>query len=343
MTHDEVLALVSGGAIPYSCNHPKLVETHISWVILCDEHVYKIKKPVHYSFLDFSTPEKREYYCEREVALNNRVTSGIYLDVVPVKRTAVSFAIGGSEGKVIDHAVRMRRLNSALQMDILLRANKVTDKQVGDLARHVAAFHRNATIVYPDNVLDIGDKFNDLANEKDFLCAQVGDDAGKIIDHVIALAEKFLNENTGLLTRRVQEGFTRDCHGDLHSRNIFLEEPPVIFDCIEFNDDYRQIDLLNEVAFLCMDMDAFRHHALAVTFMGAYQEHLPILRDDREARLFNYYKAYRANVRAKVNSLRARSATDEKARAAALNESLRYLRLMADYAGKDGASAFSNM
>ena len=331
MTNDEITSLVSGGLFPCPCHSPKLVETHISWVILCDEYVFKIKKPVHYSFLDFSTIEKRKYYCEREVALNNRLSTDIYLEVLPIRRTTTSLAIGSSEGQAVDHAVRMRRLKGDLQMDVLLRAGKVKDEQIRNLAQQVASFHRKATIVYPDNVFDIGDKFKDLANEKAFLSQQIGSRVDTIIVNALEQSDKFMIRNRDLLTKRVHEGLTRDCHGDLHSRNIFLYDPPVIFDCIEFNDDYRQIDLLNEVAFLCMDLDAFGHEKPANLFLDSYQEHFSIVRNDQEEKLFNYYKSYRANVRAKVNSLRARNATDEKTRTAALKESSRYLDLMDRY------------
>lgn len=334
MTNDEIAKLISDRSFPSPCAAPALVETHISWVILCDEYVYKIKKPVQYSFLDFSTPDKRKYFCEREVALNNRLTDGMYLDVVPIRKTSSSFAIATREGPVIDYAVRMRRLNSDLQMDVMLRAGKVSDKQIRKLARRVADFHRHAHVVYPENIFDIGDKFNDLSGEKDFLSGHIGAHAGHTIVNAIKKSEEFMRKHRDLLKRRVAEGFTRDGHGDLHARNIFLLDPPVIFDCIEFNDDFRRDDLLNEVAFLCMDLDAFGRPDLATLFMSSYQEHFTILRTAEEEKLFNFYKSYRANVRAKVNSLRARSAADAEKRDAALKESSRYLDMMDKYIGE---------
>lgn len=334
MTNDEIAKLISDGSFPSPCAAPALVETHISWVVLCEEYVYKIKKPVKYSFLDFSTPDKRKFFCEREVALNNRLTDGVYLDVLPIRKTTSSFAIGTGEGLAIDYAVRMRRLNSDLQMDVMLRAGKVSDKQIMKLAQRVAEFHRHAQVVYPGSIFDIGDKFNDLSGEKDFLSEHIGTHAGDIIADAIEKSGEFMARHRDLLKRRVAEGFTRDVHGDLHARNIFLLDPPVIFDCIEFNDDFRRDDLLNEVAFLCMDLDAFGYPELATLFMSSYQEHFAILRTAEEERLFNFYKSYRANVRAKVNSLRARSAADAEKRAAALNESSRYLDMMNKYIGE---------
>lgn len=331
MTPDEITHLVSEGAFPSRCEEPKLIETHISWVILCDEYVYKIKKPAHYSFLDFSSLEKRKYYCEREVMLNNRLTTGVYLGILPVSRADSSIGIGTRGGDVIDYAVHMRKLKGDTRMDILLRSDKVEDVQIRSLAQQVAAFHMTAATVYPRNVADVGDKFNDLMGEKEFLSGQLGEHTNKLITRAVERSEEFVEQNRDLLTERVHEGFTRDCHGDLHSRNIFLLEPPVIFDCIEFNDEYRQIDLLNEVAFLCMDLDAFGHTDLGAVFLHAYQERFPIMRNDQEEKLFNYYKSYRANVRAKVNSLRGRSAADEKARTSALKETSRYLSLMDRY------------
>lgn len=331
MTNEEIAALVADGLFPSPCPSRKLVETHISWVILCDEYVYKIKRPIKYSFLDFSTPAKRKYFCEREVTLNNRLTDGMYLDVLPVRKTPSSFVIGTADDPVIDYAVKMRRMNSDLQMDVLLRAGAVSEEQIQSLAQQVASFHRDALVVYPENILDIGDKFNDLSGEMDFLSGHIGRQAGDIITNALEQSAVFMTKNRDLLERRVAEGFTRDGHGDLHARNIFLLNPAVIFDCIEFNDDFRRVDLLNEVAFLCMDLDAFGRPELATVFMASYQDHFAILRNAAEEKLFNYYKSYRANIRAKVNSLRARSAADTKQRVAALKETSRYLDLMDGY------------
>lgn len=134
-----------------------------------------------------------------------------------------------------------------------------------------------------------------------------------------------------MLEHRLKAGYFRDCHGDLHSRNIFLLPDPQPFDCIEFNDDYRHIDVLNEIAFLCMDLDAFGRHDLSELFFNSYNNLFPTAETKEDYLLFVYYKSYRSNIRAKVNSLRARSAINEAQQLLALKEAERYLRLMNSY------------
>ncbi len=168
--------------------------------------------------------------------------------------------------------------------------------------------------------------------EKEYLTAQAkGSMYASIIGSAIKASDDFLKRNKDLLTARLRAGFFRDCHGDLHSRNIFLLPSPQPFDCIEFNDDYRQIDVLNEVAFLCMDLDAFGKKDLSELFLEYYNQFFPSMKSSKEHYLFVFYKAYRANVRAKVNSLRAKSAVNEKERTKALSEVDKYLRLMESY------------
>ncbi|MCP4976611.1 MAG: hypothetical protein GY931_10655, partial [Maribacter sp.] len=286
-------------------------------------------------FLDFSTLEKRKKYCIREIELNKRLTDGIYLDVVPINRLNNHYRIGGKVGTVIDYAVRMLKMDRTKQMDQLLAQNKVTKSDIKNLAKKIAVFHGNTVIIHQKDVLDIQVKFNDLEAEREYLATQSnGSTYAAIIGSAIKASDDFLNRNMDLLTSRLRAGFFRDCHGDLHSRNIFLLPSPQPFDCLEFNDDYRQIDVLNEVAFLCMDLDASGKKDLSELFLEYYNQFFPSfpsMESSKEHHLFVYYKAYRANVRAKVNSLRAKSAVNEKERTKALSEVDKYLRLMESY------------
>jgi len=331
MTKNQIDQLILEGQFPGNTGRPVLVETHISWVAIGDQFTYKIKRPIQYSFLDFSTLEKRKYFCEREVELNKRLTDHIYLDVQPVIELEAKFYIGGKEGNIIDYAVKMHTVDRSKQMDILLANNKVTQSDIKNLAEKIATFHKTTTILYQKDFLDIQLKFNDLEAENNYLSEQVTMEDREIISHAIAVSDAFIKKHTPLLAARLKAGFFRDCHGDLHSRNIFLLATPLPFDCIEFNDDFRQIDVLNEIAFLCMDLDSFGRSDLSELFLQHYNELFPAMQTPEEKLLFIYYKSYRANIRAKVNSLRARSAGKETERTNALAESVKYLRLMNSY------------
>lgn len=331
MTKQQIKKLLYDGEFPEISHQKSLEETHISWVILCDEFVYKIKKPIQYSFLNFSTLPLRKHYCEREIELNRRLSKDIYLEVLPVYFLNGQYGIGQYDGEVIDYAVKMRKLDPEKQMDVLLSKNKVAPADIKKLAKCITIFHKNAKVIYKRDILDLKRKFNELQEEKGFLSENLGQDIGKLIDRAIEKSDIFLKKNNQLLEERLNSGLFRDCHGDLHTRNIFLLPAPQPFDCIEFNDDYRQIDVLNEVAFLCMDLDALNREDLSRLFIEHYTLLFPVMRNITENQLFIYYKSYRANVRAKVNSLRASGSSDESSKANALREAEKYLKLMESY------------
>lgn len=331
MTNEHINNLLLEGKFPEKTVKRELIETHISWVILCDEFVYKIKKPVQYSFLDFSTLDLRNFYCHREIELNERLTSNVYLEVLPVRKWQDTIIIGGKGGTIIDYAVKMNRLDTQKQMDKLLTQHLVTESDIKNLAEKIAQFHKSTTIIYEKDLSEIGQKFNDLGAEKEFITEQLGGPFGAIISHAIKFSDEFMYKNRELIAYRLKEGFCRDCHGDLHAKNIFLLPEPVPFDCIEFNDDFRQIDVLNEVAFLCMDLDASGHQDLSVMFLKYYNEFFHTMKTEKEHHLFIYYKSYRANIRAKVNALRAKSATAHEEKTKALAAAKKYLYLMESY------------
>ncbi|HVU57949.1 MAG TPA: hypothetical protein VHD83_22965 [Puia sp.] len=308
---------------------PRLIETHISWVIIAGGYAYKIKKPMQYSFLDFSTPEKREFYCEREVMLNKRLTEDVYLGVVPVRWNKGQCSIGQTDGDVIDHAVMMQEMEPGRRMDLLLKQDKVGFTDIARLAEKVAGFHERTEIIHDKDILDIPLKFADLADEREFLSRHLP--VAAYIEWADHASRSFMERHWRLVAARHRDGFVRDCHGDLHTKNIFLLEDPQPFDCIEFNDDLRQIDVLNEIAFLCMDLDASGRRDLSALFLIRYNELFPIMRTKEEEKLFLYFESYRANVRAKVNSYRARSAATLEEKEIALDEAEKYLWLMKEY------------
>lgn len=308
----------------------ELIQTHISWVILTPEFAYKFKKPIRYSFLNYSKPMKRKFFCQRELELNSRY-SNIYLDVIIVYRKGDSIQLTKG-GEVVDFGVKMMRMNPDFQMDHLLKNNLVTANHIKKLAFKIAGFHKNAEVIRtPFSSRKETFKFEDIGGVKLFLDRELGSKAEQQINEAILESNHFISSNIPLFENRVKYGFIRDLHGDLHSGNIFLYKDPIVFDCIEFNDDFRQIDVLSETAFLSMDLEAFGREDLSDEFMAAYREAFPAMSSDEDEQLFAYYKCYRANVRAKVNALRAKQAGSQKEKQRLLKEVTKYLNLMTKY------------
>lgn len=282
----------------------EIIETHISWVLLSSPFVYKIKKPVQFDFLDFSSLEKRKYYCERELLLNQRFSKDMYLSVLPITQLdEYHFEIDGA-GVVVDYALQMKRMDSEQQMDKCLLKGQVTPAQMVQLAQEVAAFHQQASTIYtPIPVETHIHEFSDILSIRAPLVQHLGKASSKQLEKEVLKAQEYLTAAASHLEQRHHDGFVLDGHGDLHSRNIFMLAPPVLFDCIEFDDDMRRVDILNELAFLCMDLRYHQQEWLEPPFIEAYRKTREIIHSDADWTLFTYYKWYRANVRLKVNLL----------------------------------------
>lgn len=334
MTRNQVEIILQSGGFKHSNKQWKLVETHISFVLLGRRYAYKFKKEIKYSFLDFSTLAKRKHFCERELALNNRLSSGIYLEVVPVRKLRNELIIDGKQGTIVDYALKMKKLQQAKQMHLMLEKKLVTKEHIEALATLIRNFHHRTTVIKTKfNQQEFADRFNDIASVSNFIRKAGSPEQVKIIETAIRISDRFLSRHKELFTDRIDKGFVRDCHGDLHSRNIFLYHKPVVFDCIEFNDAFRQTDILDELAFFCMDLEAEGFYKLNSAFTKYYFGRARDGFGEKEQLLFTYYKCYRANVRAKVNALRAMQAGGYT-----LNKNLsdvkKYLSLMDSYVNK---------
>lgn len=278
------------------------IETHISWVLLTMDHAYKIKKPLKTTFLDYSTLSKRKYYCQKEIVLNKRLAEEIYLRAVPIKLHRGIINMGGTDGETIDYAVMMNKMNHCKQMDLLLEAGKVTSFSITQVAQKVARFHEKAQKISLSLEQETLKKnFNDMLSISACVQEFLASDYIHNMEKACGLSDAFLEKNRVLMQKRVSEGCYRDCHGDLHAKNIILEEnEPIIFDCIEFNDAFRHIDVLNEIAFFCMELEVMEKETLSNFFVKEYLAHTTIAYDHTLEDLLCYYKMYRANIRAKV-------------------------------------------
>ncbi|MCB9236198.1 MAG: phosphotransferase [Bacteroidia bacterium] len=324
MTRDEIDRL----ALNLPEGQGEVIETHISWVILSAERAWKAKRPVKLPFLDFSSLEDRQRYCGRELQLNQRLAPEVYLAVQPVRSEGKMLYIGPGNGKIVDYVVEMKRLDSRLEMVNQLRLGRVENAQMESLARILARFHQKAEVIsHGETAARLIPLFNDLRSEENDIELLLGQEWHQRVEDMIARADQFLLRHEGLFYNRIRRGFVRDCHGDLHCGNIFLYPDPVIFDCIEFSDEFRQIDVLHEVAFLCMDLEARHYSDLANHFLTSWLAAFSPPDDFFHPQLFAFYKCYMANVRAKVTAMRRGSGNDEQVAAQVRT----YLELMEGY------------
>ena len=309
-----------------------LVQTHASWVFLAGEFVYKVKKPVNYGFLDFSTLKKRRFYCREELRLNRRLGGDYYLRVETVVRRDGEYFFGGP-GEVVDYAVVMRRLPEEFLMRRLLAEGRLKAEDLDGLVDLLCDFYRQAP-VFTDGRFGTRRKV-EFDVEENF--AQTADFVNRTIKpadyrRISEFSRDFLKQNHKLFVRRVREGAVREGHGDLHMEHVCLVPgAPLVFDCIEFNQRFRRLDIVNDLAFLAMDLEENNRFDLAASFIEGCSRQLDVL---FEPKLLAFYKCYRAYVRGKVISfLSADESLDEKARRDARERAARYFRLAAVYAG----------
>lgn len=334
MSEDEVKELAHDGLFDGKPILGSLEETHISWVILSRRRAFKIKKPFKLPFLDFSTLRLRKKFCERELELNQRF-SHIYLSVLPISKTNHQWNMGG-EGRPKDYAVVMRRMNGAKKMDVMLRSSEVRPERIKNLAREIAQFHTTSKKIFTPFDLSLAqDTFNDIDMIHDAVKTFLGQSYVKLISQSKDWSDAFLIRHQYRFQQRIESGFKRDVHGDLHSGNIFLYQKPVLFDCIEFNDQYRQIDTLYEIAFLCMELEFYREKSLADYLLKEYLNLFRCLENQEDESIFTYFKCLRANVRAKVHGLQLRQAHTAEVRKQQTTELKKYLELMRAYVQKN--------
>jgi len=295
---DMVRGLMQPQAYPEPTKRVRLEQTQMSFVFLTDDFAYKVKKPVNLGYLDYSTIEKRLFFCNRELELNRRLCENPYLEVVNITQQQKAFSING-DGETVDYAVKMRRLPTNLFMDNLLEDEGVSEEMIIRLAQKIAAFHGQAATSSEINAFGSIENIN-RNNDENF--SQTEDYIGRTISsrqyrQIMDYNRSFIRENSSLFEKRIQGGKIRDCHGDLHTAHICFENGICIYDCIEFNDRFRYGDTASEVAFLAMDLD---HHGRADLSHSFIEKYIDSSGDKELKKLLTFYKCYRAYVRGKV-------------------------------------------
>lgn len=317
-----------------------LIQTHISWVLLTDEIVYKIKKPVDFGFLNYTTIEKRRFFCEEEVRLNRRLCPEIYFGVVPIVKTLDGGYEFEAQGETVEWAVKMRRMPEDGIMTHLLKKNEINIGHIDAILDRLAPFYSTkheqteveARLITETGSLDVirhntEENFEQILPFVDQLIPSA------LYDTVCSYTRDFLHIHAGLFEKRRREGRIKDGHGDLYSANICFDSfknQVYIFDCIEFNDRFRYGDVASDAAFLAMDLDMHGYADLARYFVSRLSH---VLNDSDMLQLMDFYKCYRAVVRGKIGCFTwASPSVDAPARQEAQSNALRYFKLAGQYA-----------
>lgn len=283
----------------------KLVETHISLIVLGSEFAWKFKKPVDFGFLDFSTLDKRHQCCLEELRLNSRFAKDIYLEVVSIKEYKECLSFSTDDGEIVEYAVKMRRFDDSKLLGQLLSTGEITLSIAEELAKAVADFHQEADNRPPQDDYATADNISHWFEENfDHIKPLLeSDNHIRQIKNLQQWGLQQIAKHGSLMQERRATGFVRECHGDLHLDNIVLIDGQVtLFDCIEFNPYLRWSDTVCDTAFLVMDLLYRKEHRLAFRFLNRYLE---INGDYNGLAVLPYYLTYRALIRAKVAILRA--------------------------------------
>ena len=332
-----VQALLESRAYPGAPAKVELMQTGNSLIFLAGEYVYKVKKPVSLGYLDYSTLEKRLYYCQREIELNRRLCAHAYLGVVPITAEKGRLRVEG-EGQPIEYAVKMRYLPQDRMLNVLLPARQVTAEMVTAVAHRLADFH--ALAATSPEINNFGSvEIVTTNSEENFSRTEryIGSAISRQgYNRLKTYSDAFIKANSNLFSKRVTGGKIKDCHGDLHTAHIcFLPTSDsgiagiCIYDCIEFNDRFRYCDVASEIAFLAMDLDAYGRSDLSKRFVNDY---VTFSGDNTLLQLLDFYKCYRAYVRGKVACFTLDDLLiSEEVKARTLAEAKKYFELAETY------------
>jgi uncharacterized protein len=323
--------LLEPSAFPHPARDIRLVQTHISHVILAGEYVYKFKKPVNFGFLDFSSLEKRHNCCMQELELNRRLSPEIYLELVAVTKADGRHMLNGG-GEAVEYGVKMVRMPEERMMINVIRAGGLNRSHIDALVDVLVPFYERAersseidgfgtAEAVAVNVLENFEQTSGFIGQGALSAAQ--------FEAISAYSRQVLDDRDLFLTR-VAAGRIRDCHGDLYSANICLADKVYIYDCIEFNQRFRYCDVASDIAFLAMDLD---YHNLPDLSNYLIDRFVLLSRDAGLPAMLDFYKCYRAYVRGKIGLFTAGDpAVDEGVREQCLAGAKGYFQLAARYA-----------
>lgn len=330
MSQTLIAALQNPALYPHPVEQVRVIETHISWVLLTGQYAYKIKKPVNFGFLDFTDLAARKHFCEEELRLNQRLTEGLYLEVLPITGSEAAPQLGG-EGPAIEYALKCREFpQNALLSEVQTRG-ELSSEHIDALAKQIAGFHLRTPQVPQDNPLGSAEAVMAPVRQNfEQIRPLLSDKADLLqLDALEAWAESSYDRLEALLQARKANGFIRECHGDIHLGNAALIDGQVVlFDCIEFNEPFRFTDVCADYAFLAMDLEDRGLKCHSRRFVSQYLEQTG---DYQSLEILNFYKAYRALVRAKIALFSLAHQNDAVQKAATLRQYRNYANLAESY------------
>jgi uncharacterized protein len=313
----------------------QLIQTHVSYVLLTGQYAYKLKKPVDFGFLDYSSLEKRKHFCEEELRLNQRAAAELYLEVLPITKTVtgagVRYHLAGS-GEVVDYTVKMRQFPQGALLTELFDRDQLTDELLQQLARVIAEFHLST---YTDDRIR---SFGEVAQVREAFDQNFeqtvhyigGPQTQQQFDETQAYCDRFFAEKQELFVDRMRNNWIRECHGDSHLRNIcYWQGKLLLFDCIEFNEPFRFVDVMFDIAYIVMDLEARHRPDLSALFLNSYVEQTG---DWEGLQVLPIYVSRQTYVRAKVTSFLLDDPTvPESEKQKAFATAATYYRMAWDY------------
>lgn len=328
---DLIAALLDPAAYPEPTGRVDLIQTHISWVFITDNFAYKVKKPVDLGFLNFTTLRRRHHYLREELVLNRRLCPDIYLGVLPITAPSGGVRIGG-KGRSLEYILRMVRMPQDRMMDEVADRGELNREHLDRIIERLVPFYAQAAT--GPRINRYGEPATIAYNhEENFSLTEHL--AGNILprplfEEIRAFARLFLAQHRALFRERIREGRIRDCHGDLHMKNICLADGVHIFDCIEFNPRFRYGDVAADIDFLAMDLDFHGFRDLSRYFVERFAA---LSNDPHLIQMLDFYKCYRAYVRGKIHAVTAQDQGQPlELRARALKTARAYFDLAGEYA-----------
>ena len=330
MSQSLIAALQNPALYPHPVEGFQVIETHISWVLLTGPYAYKFKKPVNFGFLDFTSLDARKHFCGEELRLNQRLTQDLYLEVLPITGSAEAPQLGG-DGPAIEYALKMRQFPQSELLSTLQANGELTTAHIDEMAAQIAQFHLSTPKVPADNSAGTPDSVMAPVRQNFEQIRPFLSDKADLqqLEALQAWAETSFERLKPLFAQRKADGFIRECHGDIHLGNAtVIDGKVVIFDCIEFNEPFRFTDVYADTGFLAMDLEDRGLKSLARRFVSQYLE---LTGDYSGLELLNFYKAYRALVRAKVALFSMPAEADPVQRATTLRQYRNYANLAESY------------